>query len=116
MGYTSAQIFVTTKDPEIQVATTSDIYPVKQWICITHESFPLEVYLHVFIDDVEVEYGEAYSGDPYELKRISITQTVIKINAVYTEPHKMTLPDLSIINPTLGGIGYMQIDTTFVVK
>ena len=95
MPYLVTQTIVTPLDQNIQITAPVNVVPTKEYLVFTHAATPMNEIPTITIDDNAVTFGMPDSGMPYELKRISATQTIVRVNGtanIITPPGDATPP------------------------
>lgn len=103
MPYLVTQTIATPLDQNIQVTTPVNAVATKEYLVFTHANTPMNQNPTITIDDAVVEFGLPDSGAPYEIKRISATQTIVRVNGsanIVTPPGDATPPTVSNTSTT----------------
>ena len=104
-------------DPDVEQVSALVVNPQKDFLVIDHEDLPIETLFVIKVDGVVITPSAVGSGLPYELRRVSLGQTVIKRNGGTGE---IVLEEITLkpINNGVGPqpIGLGQIGTTFMVS
>jgi hypothetical protein len=87
-----------------------------QYAVLTHAPTALDMIPAINLNGVPLVYGAWNSGQPYELKRASATQTVIRRNALtaYSLEFIGAIPDPQILNVEFAGAPNTTQPTIYV--
>lgn len=77
MAYLVTQSLSSINDPDLEAVSSSEVAVTKTILVYTHSDLELNVKPSFTLNGQVINFGELGSGSPFEIKRISKTQTVI---------------------------------------
>ena len=77
MAYLVTQSLSSINDPDLEAVSSSEVSVTKNILVLSHQDIELNIKPTFTLNGKVINLGEIGSGSPYEIKRISKTQTII---------------------------------------